>query len=241
MECGARSLHRRSGHRHRRPARGGQREDRARAARDVRADRCPRRCSRPCAPRRAGRTGRPPTSMRANRRSAVRRTSWRRRASLPNRMRFSTRELARSHSPYYFMLGLAANAKKRGDKAGALDWAEKAYVAAKGPATRLQWGVSYVKSLIANAPDDAAASSAWRDEVIGELEPVPETFYERNRRGAGAPGQGTRGLEQGPAARCLGAAHPARSSRTCAQSCRPPIPRAPPATARFVPRRPDVS
>ena len=26
-------------------------------------------------------------------------------------------ELKRSHSPYYFMLGLAANAKKRGDKA----------------------------------------------------------------------------------------------------------------------------
>ena len=42
-----------------------------------------------------------------------------------------TAELTRSRTPYYFMLGLAANAKKRGDKAGAVDWTEKAYVAAE--------------------------------------------------------------------------------------------------------------
>ncbi len=93
-----------------------------------------------------------------------------------------TRELARSHSPYYFMLGLAANARKRGDKADALGWAEKAYVAAQGPATRLQWGVSYVRSLIANAPDDDARIERVAGEIINELEPVPETFYERNQR-----------------------------------------------------------
>ena len=93
-----------------------------------------------------------------------------------------TRELARSHSPYYYMLGLAANAKKRGDKAGALDWAQKAYTAAVGPATRLQWGTSYMRALIAAAPDDAARVERVAGEIIGELEPVPETFYERNRR-----------------------------------------------------------
>ena len=93
-----------------------------------------------------------------------------------------TRELARSHSPYYFMLGLAANARKRGDKAGALEWAEQAYAAAKGPATRLQWGVGYVKALIATAPQDAARIESAVGQIIGELEPAPETFYERNRR-----------------------------------------------------------
>ena len=67
-----------------------------------------------------------------------------------------TAELARSHSPYYYMLGLADNAKKRGDKAAALDWAQKAYEAAKGPATRLQWGVRYVNMLIDLAPQDSA-------------------------------------------------------------------------------------
>lgn len=93
-----------------------------------------------------------------------------------------TRELTRSHSPYYFMLGLAANARKRGDKGGALEWAQKAYTTAEGPATRLQWGASYMRALIAAAPDDAARVERVAGEIIGELEPVPETFYERNRR-----------------------------------------------------------
>ena len=63
-----------------------------------------------------------------------------------------TAELSRSKTPYYAMLGLAANAKKRGDKAGAITWAEKAYNAASGPATRLQWGVSYVNAMIDLTP-----------------------------------------------------------------------------------------
>lgn len=91
------------------------------------------------------------------------------------------RELTRSHSPYYFMSGLAGNAKKRGDKAAALGWYERAYAASKGPATRLQWGAAYVNALIELAPDDAARIEAAARSVIGELEPVPATFHERNR------------------------------------------------------------
>jgi hypothetical protein len=93
-----------------------------------------------------------------------------------------TQELARSHSPYYFMLGLAANARKRGDNGRALEWAERAYVEAKGPATRLQWGVGYIKALIAAAPQDAARIERAAGQVIGELEATPETFYDRNQR-----------------------------------------------------------
>jgi thioredoxin-like negative regulator of GroEL len=91
-------------------------------------------------------------------------------------------ELARSHSPYYFMLGLADNAKKRGDKAAAVDWAEKAYVAAKGPATRLQWGSRYVATLVDLTPQDAARIEKAAAQVINELEPSPDTFYERNQK-----------------------------------------------------------
>jgi len=91
-------------------------------------------------------------------------------------------ELTRSHSPYYFMLGLADNAKKRGDKAAAVDWAEKAYVAAKGPATRLQWGSRYVSLLVELTPQDAARIEKAASQIIGELEPSPDTFYERNQR-----------------------------------------------------------
>ena len=93
-----------------------------------------------------------------------------------------TAELARSRTPYYHMLGLAANAKKRGDKAAAVEWTQKAYAAASGPATRLQWGVGYVNTLIDLAPDDAARIEGAAIQVIGELEPVPDTFYDRNRR-----------------------------------------------------------
>ena len=93
-----------------------------------------------------------------------------------------TAELARSSTPYYAMLGLASNAKKRGDKAGAVDWAEKAYAAAAGPATRLQWGVTYVNMLVDLTPEATARIEQAAGQVIAELEPVPDTFYDRNHR-----------------------------------------------------------
>lgn len=90
-------------------------------------------------------------------------------------------ELKRSHSPYYFMLGLAANAKQRGDRAAAIDWSTQAYAAARGPATRLQWGVSLLRTLIELAPQDERRIEAVAQKILGELQPTPDTFYERNR------------------------------------------------------------
>jgi hypothetical protein len=92
-------------------------------------------------------------------------------------------ELKRSHSPYYFMVDLAENAKKRGDKTAALDWYAQSYSAAEGPATRLQWGVRYVNALTELAPQDVARVEATASSVIAELDPTPDTFYERNLRG----------------------------------------------------------
>ena len=91
-------------------------------------------------------------------------------------------ELPKAVSPYYHMLGLAQNAKKRGDKAGSLKWAEQAYAESKGPATRLQWGAGYVGKVIDLTPEDTIRIEKAAASVIGELEAVPETFYERNRR-----------------------------------------------------------
>ena len=92
-------------------------------------------------------------------------------------------ELKRSHSPYYFMVDLAEVARKRGDSAAALDWYAKSYAAAKGPATRLQWGARYVNALTELAPQDVGQVERAAASVIAELEPVPETFYDRNLRG----------------------------------------------------------
>ena len=61
-------------------------------------------------------------------------------------------ELTHSHAPYYFMLSLAASARRRNDVGSVLDWYGKAWAAATGPATRLQWGVTYLSSLIDLAP-----------------------------------------------------------------------------------------
>ena len=91
-------------------------------------------------------------------------------------------ELPKAVSPYYHMLVLASNAKKRGDKAASLDWSEKAYSTAIGPATRLQWGSGYVAKLIELSPEDSARIGKAASQIIAELDPAPETFYERNRR-----------------------------------------------------------
>ncbi|MEJ6020986.1 thioredoxin family protein [Ramlibacter sp. PS4R-6] len=91
-------------------------------------------------------------------------------------------ELPRAVSPYYHMLGLASNAKKRGDKAEALRWYELAWRKSEGPATRLQWGAGYLRELTALAPAEVARISSASASVIGELEPKAETFFERNQR-----------------------------------------------------------
>jgi thioredoxin-related protein len=90
-------------------------------------------------------------------------------------------ELKRSHAPYYHMLKLAANAKKRGDNAAALDWYEQAYHAAKGPATRLQWGSTYLNSLLELAPDDEKRITQTAESVVREVGTTQNAFYERNR------------------------------------------------------------
>lgn len=92
-------------------------------------------------------------------------------------------ELDKAISPYYHMLMLAANARARGDVGQALAWSEKAWGAAQGNATRLQWGVGYINRLIDLAPTESARIEKAAAAVLGEVDPVPENFYERNRRG----------------------------------------------------------
>jgi thioredoxin-related protein len=90
--------------------------------------------------------------------------------------------LAKSHSPYYLMSELAGNAKRRGDAQGALQWYERAFDASEGPATRLQWGASYVSALVELAPDDAARIERAASKVFTEAAAQPNAFYERSAR-----------------------------------------------------------
>ena len=90
--------------------------------------------------------------------------------------------LARSHSSYYLMLGLAGNAKARGDKVGALRWYEQAFDKSEGPATRLQWGATYVSALVDLAPQDAARIERAAKQVFTEAATQPDAFHERSAR-----------------------------------------------------------
>jgi hypothetical protein len=105
-------------------------------------------------------------------------------------------ELPRSHSPYYFMLSLATGAKRRGDMAAAVDWYEKAWNAAVGPATRLQWGVTYLNSLVELLPQDttridqaeqglraditAAGADAFEQRNLAQLQKLSAVFKSRS-------------------------------------------------------------
>jgi thioredoxin-related protein len=93
-----------------------------------------------------------------------------------------TANLAKSHSPYYLMSELASNAKKRGDKAGALRWSAEAFDKSVGAATRLQWGASHVGTLIELAPLDEAAIEKAALRLLNEAADQPDAFYERSAR-----------------------------------------------------------
>ena len=97
--------------------------------------------------------------------------------------------LAKSHSPYYLMSALASNAKARGDAAEALRWYEQAYTRSEGPATRLQWGASYLGALVELAPQDAARIEQAAQQVFADAATQPDAFYERSGRSLQRVGQ----------------------------------------------------
>ncbi|MCO8647062.1 thioredoxin family protein [Burkholderia multivorans] len=91
-------------------------------------------------------------------------------------------ELPRSSTPYYFMSGLAANAKARGDKAAALDWYRKAYDTATGPATKLRWGATYFANAVQLAPEDSARIEGIAASVLAQAGKTRDAFYGANLR-----------------------------------------------------------
>lgn len=107
--------------------------------------------------------------------------------------------LAKSHSPYYLMLGLASNAKKRGDKADALHWYEQSFDKSEGPATRLQWGSGYVNALVDLSPQDEARIEKAVQQLLDEAAAMPDAFYERSGRSLQRVGTKLQGWNKGGA------------------------------------------
>jgi thioredoxin-related protein len=90
--------------------------------------------------------------------------------------------LAKSHSPYYFMLGLAGNARKLGRTGEAVDWYQKAYETSVGPATRLEWGARYVSALVDLAPADAPRIERAATQVLADAAKDGGAFHDRSGR-----------------------------------------------------------
>jgi thiol-disulfide isomerase/thioredoxin len=89
--------------------------------------------------------------------------------------------LAQAHSPFFFMHTLAAIAKRRGDLAAALDWYEQAWRGAVGPATRLQWGATYLLALVDLAPRDVRRIDVCAEALLPEFAAAPDAAFQRNR------------------------------------------------------------
>jgi hypothetical protein len=124
------------------------------------------------------------------------------------------------------MLGLAGNAKKRGDKAGALRWYREAFEKSEGPATRLQWGATYVNALVDLAPADEAAIEATTAQLWSEAAAQPDAFYERSARalqkvGAKLQAWNKGGAHRAAMARCRRSTPCAPRRRTARASARP--------------------
>jgi thioredoxin-related protein len=109
--------------------------------------------------------------------------------------------LSKSHSPYYLMLGLAGNAKRRGDKPEALRWYREAYEKSEGPATRLQWGAGYLSALVELSPSDEAAIESTSLQLWREAAALPDAFEQRSGRSLQRVGKKLQAWSQGGAHR----------------------------------------
>jgi len=93
-----------------------------------------------------------------------------------------TANLAKSHSPYYLMSQLASNARKQGQNEQALRWYGEAWVKSQGPATRLQWGNSYLTALVELAPQDGARIEKTAAQMFTEAAKDRSAFEGRSAR-----------------------------------------------------------
>ena len=74
------------------------------------------------------------------------------------------------------------NARKQGRNDEALRWYRQAFARSEGPATRLQWGASYLAALVDLAPQDAPRIEETATRLFGEAAKDKSAFYERSAR-----------------------------------------------------------
>jgi outer membrane murein-binding lipoprotein Lpp len=80
------------------------------------------------------------------------------------------------------MSELGSNARKQGRNADALQWYQQAFDKSEGPATRLQWGNSYLSALVDLAPNDTKRIEATAQAVFNEAAGQANAFDQRSGR-----------------------------------------------------------
>lgn len=90
-------------------------------------------------------------------------------------------ELDRSATAFYYMPSLADIAEKKGDSARALNWLRQGAETSVGPASRVQWGISYAVGVTRLAPGDKTQIEQAVTHVIDELAASPDSFHQRTR------------------------------------------------------------
>lgn len=79
-------------------------------------------------------------------------------------------EATTSNTPHYYIGDLADVEEHLGNTQRALELMAEAYDKARGPASRFQWGYTYLTGLLRLTPDDTATIEKVSAAVIGELD-----------------------------------------------------------------------
>ncbi|MCC7441145.1 MAG: thioredoxin family protein [Bdellovibrionales bacterium] len=82
--------------------------------------------------------------------------------------------------PYYVMSSLSELYLQKDDRPRALAWAEKAYRAAEGPATRLQWGTDYLSLLVKADPKSPERLVAETRKFLESSLSTSDAFHGRS-------------------------------------------------------------
>lgn len=91
-------------------------------------------------------------------------------------------ELETSDFAYYFMLDLAHNARESGRKDEALQWLQRAWLEAVGPATKLQWGTTYLTGVLEIAPENLQRVKTVSNAIVDDVLKMDGAFHGRNAR-----------------------------------------------------------
>ncbi|MBC8026639.1 MAG: thioredoxin family protein [Steroidobacteraceae bacterium] len=128
-----------------------------------------------------------------------------------------TLEASTSNTPHYYIGDLGDVEENLGNNARALELYAEAYEKAKGPASRFQWGFSWLESLLRLSPDDTATIEKAGLAAMAELD-GPNRIHRRTLSRLARLDKSLREWSTTPARAAVVAKLKARVAQVCAKS-----------------------